>query len=388
MHGVSFVSPAPQTSPCAVVSLQLRNFRSYEDLIARDLDEKFVVLAGNNGAGKTNLLEAISLLSPGRGLRGVDTGMLQNAAHPAPPWSIAAHIQTEFGVIPIGTGRDPEKSRRLIRIKGETARNQASLSEYLSCLWLTPQMDRLFLDAASGRRRFLDRMIFAFDPAHAGRVTRYENALAQRARLLREGRAEPSWIGGLETQMAESGISIAAARVDFIERLQGVGHRRGGDHFPVADVALSGFLEDRLFSGSALQVEEIFLETLQKSRGQDALTGGASVGPHRTDLLVTYHAKAMPAAHCSTGEQKALLIGLILSHADLLQAEKGASTILLLDEVAAHLDEARRAALFDTLRNNGGQVWMTGTDMSLFSALDGQGTFLRVDNGHLIPLTR
>lgn len=370
-------------STCALRSLQLQNFRSYRDLALSGLPQKFVVLTGPNGAGKTNLLEAVSLLSPGKGLRSADLRELQNLALPQPPWSIATHVLTPYGDIAIGTGRDPDKDRRIVRIKGETAKSQTALSEYLSCLWLTPQMDRLFLEGAASRRRFLDRMIFAFDPSHAGRVTRYENALSQRSKLLKEGRADPAWLGGLETQMAESGVAVAAARVDFVERLQASCHRRGGHDFPVADLALSGFLEDRMRSMSALQAEDQFRHALLSNRPQDSVNGGSLVGAHRADMLVRYHAKNMPADQCSTGEQKALLIGIVLSHAELLQAEKNSSTILLLDEVAAHLDEGRRAALFETLSRTSGQVWVTGTDVQLFSAINDPACFYHMDHGSI-----
>lgn len=370
----------------ALKSIQLQNFRSYRDLVLTHLPEKFVVLSGPNGAGKTNLLEAVSLLSPGKGLRGADLREFQNLAITSPSWSVAANVSTIYGDIPIGTGKDPDKERRIVRIKGEAAKAQTALSEYLSCLWLTPQMDRLFIDASSARRRFLDRMIFAYDPAHAGRITRYENALSQRSRLLKEGRADPAWIGGLETQMAESGIAVAAARVDFVARLQASCHRRGGHDFPVAALALSGFLEDRLGAMSALQAEEQFRMALLNNRSQDGANGGSTIGAHRTDLHVRYHAKNMAADHCSTGEQKALLIGLILSHAELLQAEKNSSTILLLDEVAAHLDEGRREALFDTLSRTGGQVWVTGTDENLFFAIRDRSSFYHVEKGAVLPL--
>lgn len=380
-------APAVGTSamPCALTTLRLRNFRSYADLDLADPHAKFVVLTGPNGAGKTNILEAISLLSPGKGLRNADLRELQHLGYSAPAWSVAAQVDTSYGIIPIGTGKDPEKERRLIRIKGETAKSQTALSEYLSCLWLTPQMDRLFLDATAARRRFLDRMIFAFDPAHAGRITRYENALSQRSKLLKEGKADPAWLGALETQMAEAGIAVAAARVDFVERLQKACLCRDGRDFPIAGLRLSGFLEDCLLRQSALHTEDQFRLALLTSRQQDAINGGAAVGVHRTDLQVTYLDKKMQADQCSTGEQKALLIGIVLSHAELLQAEKNASTLLLLDEVAAHLDEARRAALFATLEQVGGQVWVTGTDENLFTALRGRGSFHHVEHGRVSP---
>jgi DNA replication and repair protein RecF len=329
------------------------------------------------------LLEAVSLLSPGKGMRGAELNDLQNRAVAEPSWAVAANLDTPFGDIHIGTGKAPDKDRRLVRIQGETAKSQSALAEYFSCLWLTPQMDRLFLDAASARRKFLDRMIFAFDPSHAGRMTRYENALSQRSKLLKEGVGTDSWLSSLEEQMAETGVAIAAARVDFTERLHTACARREGHDFPVASLALAGFLETALQKRTALEAEENFRAVLKGSRDQDALTGGSGQGPHRSDLIVTYHEKNMPAAQCSTGEQKALLIGIVLSHAGLIRAECGDRAVLLLDEVAAHLDEGRRAALFGALAAIGGQVWVTGTDDSLFSAIPENASFFHVTPGEI-----
>ena len=370
----------------SVSTLRLRNFRSYDEACLSGLASSFVVLIGPNGAGKTNFLEAVSLLSPGKGLRSADFGELQNRCQ-SDPWAISASVNTQYGEIKIGTGRDPQKDRRLVHIQGEVAKSQTILSEYLSCLWLTPQMDRLFIDAASTRRRFLDRLVFTFDAGHAGRITRYENALSQRSRLLRDGATEPVWLDSLEQQMAESGVAVAAARADFIARLQAVCRQRGGEDFPVAELALSGTLERDIGYIKALTIEENFRAQLRQSRNEDSVYGGASSGPHRTDFLVTYAAKNMPAGQCSTGEQKALLIGIILAHADLIRTERGAPPILLLDEVAAHLDVNRRAALFRHLSHIGGQVWMTGTDKILFESLENQGSFLDLQQPDFLKKT-
>jgi DNA replication and repair protein RecF len=316
-------------------------------------------------------------------MRGADLIDLQNRQFSEPPWAVSANLDTPFGGIHIGTGKAPDKDRRIVRIQGETAKSQSALAEYFSCLWLTPQMDRLFLDAASARRKFLDRMIFTFDPSHAGRMTRYENALSQRSRLLKEGTGSDSWLSSLEGQMAEAGIAVAAARVDFTDRLHAACARRDGHDFPVASLEISGFLENALRTKAALKAEEDFLIALRSGRAQDALTGGAGQGPHRSDLIVTYFEKNMPAAQCSTGEQKALLIGIVLSHAGLIKAERGDPAVLLLDEVAAHLDEDRRAALFGALAAMGGQVWVTGTDDSLFSAVPDDASFFHVAPGKI-----
>ncbi len=366
-------------------SLNLQSFRSYAEAGLKDLSPGFIVLTGPNGAGKTNILEAVSLLSPGKGLRNADIDDIQKRDGSVPaaaPWVVSARAETVYGEVALGTGRDPDKRRRIVRIKGETAKSQSDFADYISCLWLTPAMDRIFLEGSAGRRKFLDRMVFAFDPSHAGRLTRYDNALSQRSKLLKEERYDTSWIAGLEEQMAETGIAIAAARNDFTHKLQIACNRAGGGDFPVADLALQGFVENRLEANPALQVEEDFKRQLKNAREQDAVMGGSAAGPHRSDLKVRYRDKNMDADQCSTGEQKALLIGMVNAHATLMKNERGSPPILLLDEIAAHLDESRRAKLFEKLASLGGQVWLTGTDDSLFSSISrgakyhvGQGRF-------------
>lgn len=362
----------------SLTKLHLTNFRSYTDFSLENLAPDFVVLTGANGAGKTNVLEAVSLLSPGKGMRSADFSDFQHKQSAQSPWVISAHLHTQFGDIRVGTGRDITRDKRIVHIQGEVAKSQSLLADYFSCLWLTPQMDRIFIDAASGRRKFLDRMVFNFDTGHAGRVTRYENAMAQRSRLLKEGRGEPAWLDALEIQMAEAAVAVAAGRAHFVERLQSVCNTRDDAAFPVADLALAGALENEINHTSALQIEDDFKARLKKSRDEDAVYGGAAQGVHKTDFLVTYRAKNMPASQCSTGEQKALLIGLVLAHADLIRMERGAPPLLLLDEVAAHLDPRRRAVLYELLSHIGGQVWMTGTDKMLFDALDGRGTQVEI----------
>ena len=369
-----------------VTKLSLANFRSYETARMEGVPSGLIVLHGANGAGKTNVLEAISLLTPGRGLRNAALEEMQRRESPQ-AFAVAAQVETTGGEVALGTGLDPDNNKRAVRINGVNAKSQMALADYLSALWLTPQMDRLFLDGASGRRRFFDKLVFTFDPAHAGRVTRYENAMSQRSKLLREGKSDDYWLKALETQMAETGIAIAAARVDFIQRLQAgidAGDAAEDSFFPRAKIGLNGTVEELLQSTPAVEVENMLLYQLAQSRSRDAETGGAASGPHKTDLLVRFAAKNMPADQCSTGEQKALLIGLVLSHARLIKSEKGDVPLLLLDEIAAHLDDKRRAALFDRLVRLGGQVWMTGTDESLFSAIDKTAAFYAVQNAEIV----
>ena len=371
-----------------ISTLTLSQFRSYDQLRLSDLPAGLVVLHGANGAGKTNVLEAVSLLAPGRGLRSAKNEAIQRrGAQADQPWAVAAQVQHAYGSVRLGTGLDPQSAKRVVRIDGQTARGQSALADHMACVWVTPQMDRLFLDSTAQRRKFFDRLVYAFDPGHAGRVTRYENALAQRARILKESaekNAPPSesWLGSLEAQMAESACAIAAARRSFISRLQRVctesSRAHTDDLFPRAQLYLRGTLEELLAQASALEVEDVFKAQLKQSRARDALIGGAQSGPHKTDLLVSYAEKDMPAEQCSTGEQKALLMGIILAHATLIAAERGAPPLLLLDEVAAHLDETRRAALYERLRALGGQVWLTGTDASLFDAVKDTARFIDI----------
>ncbi|MCB9978068.1 MAG: DNA replication/repair protein RecF [Rhodospirillales bacterium] len=361
----------------ALTRLSVSRFRSHEAVRLDDLHAGSVVLTGPNGAGKTNVLEAVSMLAPGRGLRGARLCDIQSNAHPGGPgWAVAADLIGPFGPVKLASGWDAAEDRRVFRINNAPARTQAQVGDFLSIVWLTPQMDGLFLGSASARRRFLDRLVFGFDPGHAGRVSRYENALSQRAKLLREGGAQAAWFDALEIQMAATGVAIAAARLDFAARLgRAAGVDFSGGVFPTARLAVEGGVESALRTRPALEVEEDFAKALRAGRQEDQRSGGASMGPHRSDLAVTHAGKSMPADQCSTGEQKALLIGLILAHARLIRAERAAPPLILLDEVAAHLDAARRGALFDILATLGAQVWMSGADRSLFSDLKNPALF-------------
>jgi DNA replication and repair protein RecF len=373
--------PAADAPALCVTRLRLSAFRNYASA-ALDLDRRPVVLTGPNGAGKTNLLEAVSLLAPGRGLRRAKAEMLDRrdsgAAGAAAPWRVAATVDGPMGPVEIGTGRDPSGERRLVRIDGVDGCSQAMLGERFSAVWLTPQMDRLFQESSGERRRFLDRLIYGFDPAHAGRVNAYEKALRERARLLRDGVDDTAWLGALEAQMIERGIAVAAARRDMAGRLDRACARQQGP-FPGAEIRVEGDVEGWLAAHPAVEAEARFGAALQAGRARDAVTGGAGTGPHRSDLTVVHRAKGLPADQCSTGEQKALLIAIVLAHARLQAAERGAGPVLLLDELAAHLDADRRAALFETILSLGLQAWITGTEPDLFSELRGHAQFCAVD---------
>jgi len=367
--------------------LQLANFRNYTSLSV-DLKPGAVVLTGENGAGKTNLLEAVSFLSPGRGLRratfeevrreGADDGFAVNAT-----------LEGSLGTCRIGTGtagNAPGETGRKVRINGANARSAEELLEWLRVIWLTPSMDALFTGPAGDRRRFLDRLVLAIDTQHGQRASDYEKAMRGRNRLLAEGSRDSGWFDAIETQMAETGVAIAAARAELVRLLTAMVEKLPSDGaFPQADIALDGFLEQAVARHAAVDLEERFRAMLADGRERDRVAGRTLDGPHRSDMLVRHRPKNMPAELCSTGEQKALLVGIVLSHARLCSEMSGSVPILLLDEIAAHFDAGRRAALFDILQNLGCQTFMTGTEAALFSSLDDRAQFLTVDHGTVRP---
>lgn len=349
----------------AVTRLVLTDFRNHRDAVLAP-GTGFVVLTGENGAGKTNVLEALSLLAPGRGLRRAPLSeMVRQGA--AGGFGVAATL----GDVEIGTGTQPDApERRLVRVNGAGAA-AAALAEWVTMLWLTPAMDRLFVEGPGERRRFLDRLTLALAPGHAHHSTRYEAAMRQRNRLLAdEAPADPQWLSALEARMTEHGAAIHAARRDAVTALAERLAAQPEGIFARAGLAIEGWEGDA----------ETLARELREGRRRDAAAGRTLAGPHRTDLLVTHLGKAQPAHLCSTGEQKALLLGLVLAHAELVADRVGRAPILLLDEVAAHLDPGRRAALFERLAGRG-QVWMTGTEPELFDAVPGDTTHYVVAHG-------
>ncbi|CDZ68545.1 DNA replication and repair protein RecF [Neorhizobium galegae bv. orientalis] len=361
--------------------LKLTDFRNYAEA-ALPLDGRHVVLTGENGAGKTNLLEAVSFLSPGRGLRRAVLSDVTRVGA-AGGFTIFADIDGMDGEVSIGTGIEPgdgESVTRKLRINGTPAKSTEELSDHLSVLWLTPAMDGLFTGASSDRRRFLDRLVLSLDPAHGRRASDFERAMRSRNRLLSEGRFDPSWLSAIEAQMAGLGIAMAAARQEMLGLLRTLSANSGETPFPTPVLTLEGFM-DGAMDRPAADLEDDYLGMLCNGRGRDAAAGRTLDGPHRSDLLVRHREKDMEAERCSTGEQKALLIGLVLAHARLTADMTGYAPILLLDEIAAHLDEGRRAALFDLVHGLGGQSFMTGTDRSMFSALADRAQFFTVAHG-------
>ena len=370
-----------------VERLTLTNFRNYQ-AATLELGPRPVVLAGANGSGKTNLLEAVSLLAPGQGLRRAAYADLARVPGNA-SWSVAARVHTDLGAVDIGTGLAAggvAATGRIVRIDGVTKPGSGVLADYVEVTWLTPAMDGLFTGAGSERRRFLDRLILCFDAEHGRRASRFERAMQQRNRLLADDVRDNARFLGLEEVMSETGVAIAAARADAAAALGAISERRRErDHnsaFPWAVVAVEGTLEADLAAMAALDVEERYRAGLRAGRERDRAAGRTLEGPHRSDLQVVHGPKSMPARLCSTGEQKALLLGLVLSHAELTaERQGGRAPILLLDEVTAHLDAARRAALFQEILTIGTQAFMTGTDREAFCALEGDALFVAVDEG-------
>ena len=367
--------------------LVLTDFRNYRSAHLA-CDPRPVVLTGFNGAGKTNVLEAISFLSPGRGLRRAKLNEVTHRGEHEEQkkdflrlWGVAGTLYSPQGLWDIGTALDVQdgKERRLVKIGGELLKSQNLLSDYIHVLWLTPQMDRLFQEGGTTRRRFLDRLVYSFDSAHASRVTRYEHYMRERGRLLKYGGADSHWFEALEAKMSDEGVAICAARLQFIERLRQEKAWTLGI-FPQAELALTGQMESWLMEYSALETEEKFREALKSFRRQDKESGSASFGPHRSDFTATYREKNCEASFCSTGEQKALLISIVFATARLQSLQGTGVTLMLLDEIIAHLDEKRREALFEEILLLKIQAWMTGTDPELFKPFQKQVQHLRIEN--------
>ena len=383
------VTGADPASRPAVRRLSLTDFRCYRTL-RLETDTRPVVLTGANGAGKTNILEALSFLVPGRGLRRAGAADISRHGLPAgSPWAVAASLDGPAGRVEIGTGREAGHERRSVRIDGKPAK-PGDLAGLVSALWLTPAMDRLFIEGASGRRRFLDRLVFGLVPGHGAESGAYEHAMRERTRLLRAARdggprADPAWIAALEEGMARHGTSVALARVESIRRLDAA-CRAGLGPFPAAGLAVEGEIEGWLAGGSSPdEAGERFKSALRFARARDEAAGAATCGPHRSDLLVRHVPKDLPAGQCSTGEQKAVLVSIVLAQGRVQDQAGGRAPLLLLDEVAAHLDDVRRTALFDELCGLRAQSWMTGTDALLFAGFGERAQFFRVTDATVAP---
>ncbi len=354
--------------------LMVDNFRNYQKANLQ-LDSPSVVLTGPNGAGKTNLLEAISLLAPGRGMRRARREHLPNVVTQSPYWAVAATVQSADGEVQIGSGVsvDAAHAGRLMRLEGQTV-SQTEIGGYISVSWLAPHMDGIFVDSPSARRRFLDRLVIAFDPAHIGRMARYEKALRQRSTLLTEGQGDASWLQSLEAVLAETAVAVTAARQTLIRDLNQEAEK-GWLGFPGVRLGLVGDTEHWLADMPALQVEDKLMASAKTAR----LAGDMAMpGPHTSDLRAVHLVSQTPAYLASTGQQKALLIAVVLAHAKLQERRLGKSPLMLLDDVAAHLDANRRSALFEAVGLLGGQCWYSGSDEQQFDDLRGKAQFVSI----------
>jgi DNA replication and repair protein RecF len=369
--------------------LTLTHFRNYRAASLQTRGD-VVVLVGPNGAGKTNCIEAISFLSPGRGLR---RATLEDVADNQGDgsWAASAEVEGALGLATLGTGIDApgaegSSTSRRCRIDREPVTSASAFGDHLRMVWLTPAMDGLFLGPASERRRFFDRLVLAIDSEHSARVSALDRSLRSRNRLLEVRNYDDHWCDAIERETAELAVAVAAMRGHTVARLAAMLRSRGeASAFPSAEIALDGWMENALISESATSVEDRYREILRQGRARDAIAGRTLDGPHLTDLQVVYAPKNMPARDASTGEQKALLIGLVLAHAGLVAEMTGMTPLLLLDEVVAHLDPRRRMALFDELSKLGAQVWMTGADPAAFNDIGNAGEVFHVDAGTISP---
>jgi DNA replication and repair protein RecF len=377
--------------PAKILRLTLSNFRNYH-AATLEAGAPTMVLYGPNGAGKTNLLEAISFLAPGRGLR--RAALEEVAFHEGDgSWAVAAEVEGALGLATLGTGLEAKSAngaavQRKSRIDREPAASAAAFADHLRVVWLVPAMDTLFVGAPSERRRFFDRLALAVDADHASRVNALERALRSRNRLLMEPRPDPHWLDAVEHETAELAVAVAGLRAEAAHWLDRVLASRHDSDFPPVEIALDGWMEKLLPTHPAVEIEERYRAVLQENRARDAAAGRTLDGPHLTDLVVVYPQKGIAAGEASTGEQKALLIGLVLAQARLIAEMTASAPVLLLDEVLAHLDPARRAALHGELAQLGAQAWMTGADPALFAEIKDDAAVIEVRSGRLETINK
>ncbi|MGD9637461.1 MAG: DNA replication/repair protein RecF [Alphaproteobacteria bacterium] len=369
-----------------VTKLFLSNFRNYQNLeITTELAP--IVLYGTNGSGKTNLLEALSFLIPGRGLRRTKLSDITNNGEASSHWALCANISTNGREFQVGTGleinSETNREKRIVKIDGKMAKSQSDLGDVITAVWLTPEMDRLFRGgSASSRRRFLDRLVYAYDPEHVSRLSSYENALKQWLFIVRSEKQDKIWLSSLEETLAEKSVSIAAARKETVARLNHIAQENSPE-FPIAYLSLDGMVEEFLDRCSAIEAEDKVKQFFNSWRKKAVESQYVADGVHRTDINAQYVQKKIAASNCSTGEQKAILISIILAQARSMVRVLGKAPILLLDEIVAHLDENRRKALFSEICSLNLQAWLTGTEIETFEDLKNSGQFLKVDNAQI-----
>lgn len=383
-----------KTKNLSVKKLSLCNFRNYSELSFISSGESLII-TGNNGAGKTNLLEAVSMLVPGRGIRNAKLSDIDrkpstinyepSTIFSSSPWSVYAEIETSDDVVAIGTGRDPDSRRekRIVKINTEKQKSQAAMSEYFAVCTLTPKSDQILSEGASSRRNWLDKIAMGFYPEHARHLAIYSHAKSERGRIISRNNYDSEWADVLERRMAEQAVAIADARVETIEHLQKAINIRES-HFPKPELSVSGLVEEAVTKMPALHAEEMLKEKLKHTRETDRISGRTSFGVHKSDFLVLHTGKNMPAEQCSTGEQKALVLAITLATAKARKDWRGAAPVMLLDEIASHLDEWKRAEFFSELDDISTQSWMTGTDISFFKDFRGKKRFLTVENSKIL----
>jgi DNA replication and repair protein RecF len=367
--------------------IKLSNFRNYSFLDVC-FEDKPIVITGQNGSGKTNMLEAISLLTPGRGIRNATIGAVSkydSTSGASLPWSVYAEISTPEGGITIGTGKDAnsDTDKRLIKINGTAVSNQSELGQYFSVCSLTPDMDQTFTEGTTSRRNYLDKLTTLFYPDHSRQLSIYNHARSERAKLLATNKADPIWLNTIERRMSEQAIAIAAARLEVISQLQHAIDTHTSS-FPKAKLSIQGYVEEALTQNKAIEAEQKLQEKLKSTRPEDKQSGRTMFGTHRSDFSAIHSIKNMPAQLCSTGEQKALLLSITMATIRARKSWTGTAPVLLLDEVVAHLDEQKRGEFFNELLALGTQTFLTGTDTVLFNELNGKSQFLTVDNGYIL----
>lgn len=379
-----------------LTSLSLFYFRNYTKIRLEPLSSGLVVLTGPNGAGKTNLMEAISILPPGRGLRSADTYDLHyrspipenhvkipDEREAPPPFALHAKIVGPYGDSQMGISVDPQTQKRIVHINGAPSSRSEDRQSLIRCAWLTPAYDRLFMDSSSARRRLIDRWVSTYDPAHTGRLTRMERLITERNRVLGMPRPDPTWLSAIESDLASAAVAVATARTDYVDRLRSNLEQNQDTPFPMPRMSMTGDIEQKIGNIPSVAIEQEYAVLLQNNREKDKAAEATTTGPHRSDLFVHYAAKNMPADQCSTGEQKALVTSLFLAHARVLTSDYRDPPILLLDDMMAHLDGSRQTALIDILEQLGGQIFISGTEIS--PELKGRKmTTFAIQNAHVI----
>lgn len=384
LHQAQTTPETPGAIACGLRTLKLTHFRNYIDQ-SLDVSSDMLIFTGANGSGKTNLLEAVSFFTPGRGLRRAKLADITNTKTENKNWSLFATLQHGDETVAVGTGPNPETMNgRLVKIDGKNARSQMQLADYIHIIWLTPQMDRLFTDGATDRRHFMDRLILGHAKNHASLINQYNHAMRERNKLLEHPNPDTGWLSQLEEQMADLSVKIAANRLNTLADLQQSANQ-AISAFPIPDLSVHGTVEKEVQENGLEKTAKKLCQIWAQNRQKDTTAGRTLIGPHRSDFIVSHREKKQPAGFCSTGEQKSLLVSIILANSRLTTENQRIKPILLLDEVLAHLDEVRRRALFEEITALKTQSWITGTDQDLFNPVKKTARFFNVTSANIVP---